>query len=135
MNLLFLDFLISFHSASLLYHLHRLALESRNCNHHNSFPFSSNLIQSIASFPSTQLIPIHHNDPSSIESTISTLLFLLFTMQLSILMYNPTPRSIIQLLSETILFHSVFFISVLLWVSNPKGHLNQTLFVETPISS
>ena len=41
-NLLFLEFLISFHSASLLYHLHRLALEYRNCNHHHSFPFSSN---------------------------------------------------------------------------------------------
>ena len=27
---------------SILYHLHRLALESRNCNHHHSFPFSSN---------------------------------------------------------------------------------------------
>ena len=41
-NLLFLGFLISFHSTSLLYHLHRLAFESRNCNHHHSFPFSSN---------------------------------------------------------------------------------------------
>ena len=41
-NLLSLDFLIPIHSASLLYHLHRLALESRNCNHHHSFPFSSN---------------------------------------------------------------------------------------------
>ena len=66
-NLLFLGFLISFHSTSLLYHLHRLALESRNCNHHHSFPFSSYLIQSIASFPSTELIPIHHCDSSSIE--------------------------------------------------------------------
>ena len=27
---------------SILYHLHRLALESHNCNHHHSFPFSSN---------------------------------------------------------------------------------------------
>ena len=54
---------------SILYHLHRLALESRNCNHHHSFPFSSYLIQSIASFPSTQLFPIHHSDPSLIEST------------------------------------------------------------------
>ena len=68
-NLLFLDFLISFHSASLLYHIHRLAFEFHNCNHHHSFPFSSNLIQSIASFPSTQLFPIHHSDPSLIEST------------------------------------------------------------------
>ena len=41
-NLLFLDFLIPIHSTSLQYHLHRLALESRNCNHHHSFPFSSN---------------------------------------------------------------------------------------------
>ena len=41
-NLLSLDFLIPIHSTSLLYHLHRLALESRNCNHHHSFPFSSN---------------------------------------------------------------------------------------------
>ena len=41
-NLLSLDFLIPIHSASLQYHLHRLALESRNCNHHHSFPFSSN---------------------------------------------------------------------------------------------
>ena len=41
-NLLFLGFSIPIHSASLLYHLHRLALESRNCNHHHSFPFSSN---------------------------------------------------------------------------------------------
>ena len=40
-NLLFFEFVISFHSASLLYHIHRLALESRNCNHHHSFPFSS----------------------------------------------------------------------------------------------
>ena len=54
---------------SILYHLHRLALEYHNCNHHHSFPFSSNLIQSIASFPSTQLFPIHHSDPSLIEST------------------------------------------------------------------
>ena len=68
-NILSLDFLIPIHSTSLLYHLHRLALESRNCNHHHSFPFSSNLIQSIASFPSTQLFPIHHSDPSLIEST------------------------------------------------------------------
>ena len=67
--LLSLDFLIPIHSTSLLYHLHRLALESRNCNHHHSLSFSSNLIQSIASFPSTQPIPIHYNDPSSIEST------------------------------------------------------------------
>ena len=67
-NLLFLGFSIPIHSASLPYHLHRLALESHNCNHHHSFSFSSYLIQSIASFPSTQLIPIHHNDPSSIES-------------------------------------------------------------------
>ena len=60
---------------SILYHVHRLALESHNCNHHHSFPFSSYLIQSIASFPSTQLIPIHHNDPSSIEFTLFRHLF------------------------------------------------------------
>ena len=41
-NLLSLGFLISFHSTSLLYQSHRLALESRNCNHHHSFPFSLN---------------------------------------------------------------------------------------------
>ena len=70
-NLLSLDFLIPIHLASLLYHLHRLALESRNCNHHHSFPFSSYLIQSIASFPSTELIPIHHCDSSSIEFSSS----------------------------------------------------------------
>ena len=65
---------------------------------------------------------------------ISTLVSLLFTIQWSILMYNPTPKSIIQLLSETILFHSVFSISVLLWVSNPKGHLKQTLCWNAHIS-
>ena len=74
-NLLFLGFSIPIHSASLLYQSHRLALESRNCNHHHSFPFSSYLIQSIASFPTTQLIPIHHNDPSSIEFTLFRHLF------------------------------------------------------------
>ena len=41
-NLLFLGFLISFHSTSLLYHLHRLAFEFHNCNHHHSLSFSSN---------------------------------------------------------------------------------------------
>ena len=65
---------------------------------------------------------------------ISTLFFLLFTIHWSILMYNPTPESIIQLLSDTILFHSVFSISVLLWVSNPKGHPNQTLCWNAHIS-
>ena len=105
-NLLFLDFLISFHSASLLYQSHRLALESHNCNHHHSFPFSSYLIQSIASFPSTQLIPIHHNDPSSIKSTISTLVSSLFTMQWSILMYNPMHKSISLNWNECLFFHS-----------------------------
>ena len=41
-NLHFLEFSIPIHSASLLYQLHRLALEFHNCNHHHSFSFSSN---------------------------------------------------------------------------------------------
>ena len=48
------------------------------------------------------MIPLQSNHP------ISTLVSILFTMQWSILINNPTPKSIIQLLSETILFHSVF---------------------------
>ena len=89
-----LHFLVIFpiHSESILHHQHRLSLESHNCNHHHSFPFSSYLIQSIASFPSTQLILIHHSDPSSIESTYPQFCFFLFTIQWSILMQNPTPK-------------------------------------------
>ena len=41
-NLLSLDFLIPIHSTSLQYHLHRLALEFHNYNHHHSLSFSSN---------------------------------------------------------------------------------------------
>ena len=48
------------------------------------------------------MIPLQSNHP------ISTLVSILFTMQWSILMNNPTPKSIIQLLSEKLLFHSVF---------------------------
>ena len=47
-NLLFLGFSIPIHSASLPYHLHRLALESRNCNHHHSFSFLLNTKQSLS---------------------------------------------------------------------------------------
>ena len=36
-------------------------------------------------------------------------------------MNNPTPKSIIQLLSETILFHSVFSITILPTPSNPNN--------------
>ena len=53
------------------------------------------------------MIPLQSNHP------ISTLVSILFTMQWSIVMNNPTPKSIIQLLSETILFHSVFSITLL----------------------
>ena len=110
-NLLFLGFLISFHSTSLLYHLHRLAFEFHNCNHHHSLSFSSNCnpysIHLLITIDST------HSDSSQWSlfnriHPISTFVSLLFTMQWSILMNNPTPESIIQLLSETILFHSVF---------------------------
>ena len=52
-NLLFLGFSIPIHSASLLYHLHRLALESHNCNHHHSFSFLINTKQSLFN-PSSQ---------------------------------------------------------------------------------
>ena len=48
------------------------------------------------------MIPLQSNHP------ISTLVSILFTMQWFILMNNPTPKSIIQLLSEKLLFHSVF---------------------------
>ena len=126
-NLLSLDFLIPIHSASLLYHLHRLALESRNCNHHHSFPFSSYLIQSIASFPSTQLIPIHHNDPSLIESTISTLVSLLFTIQLSILMYNPMHKSITQNWNECLFSFTLYSLS--LFYSHHQSQPLEVVFV------
>ena len=126
-NLLFLGFVISFHSASLLYHLHRLALEYHNCNHHHSFPFSSYLIQSIASFPSTQLIPIHHNDPSLIESTISTLVSLLFTIQLSILMYNPMHKSITQNWNECLFSFTLYSLS--LFYSHHQSQPLEVVFV------
>ena len=72
-NLLSLDFLIPIHSTSLLYHLHRLALESRNCNHHHSFSFLINTKQSLSN-PSPQthqlnsfqfiiVIPLQSNSP------------------------------------------------------------------------
>ena len=115
-NLLSLDFLISFHSTSLLYHLHRLALESRNCNHHHSLSFSSNCNP----YSIHLLISIKWTHSNSSQWSlfyrihpISTLVSILFTIQWSILMNNPTPKPIIQLLSETILFHSVFSITLL----------------------
>ena len=52
-NLLFLGFSIPILSASLLYHLHHLALEFHNCNHHHSFSFLINTKQS-PSNPSPQ---------------------------------------------------------------------------------
>ena len=110
-NLLSLDFLIPIHSTSLLYHLHHLAFEFHNCNHHHSLSFSSNCnpysIHCLISIKST------HSNSSQWSlfyriHPISTFVSLLFTMQWSILMNNPTPKSITQLMSETILFHSVF---------------------------
>ena len=115
-NLLSLGFSIPIHSTSLQYHLHRLALESRNCNHHHSFPFSSNCNP----YSIHCLISIKWTHSNSSQWSlfnrihpISTLVSILFTMQWSILMNNPTPKPIIQLLSETILFHSVFSITIL----------------------
>ena len=120
-NLLSLDFLTPIHSTSLLYHLHRLALESRNCNHHHSLSFSSNCNP----YSIHLLIPIKWTHSNSSQWSlfyrihpISTLVCILFTMQWSILMNNPTPKSIIQLLSETILFHSIFSITLLPTQSN-----------------
>ena len=115
-NLLFLGFLISFHSTSLLYHLHRLAFEFHNCNHHHSLSFSSNCNP----YSIHCLISIKWTHSNSSQWSlfyrihpISTFVSLLFTIQWSILMNNPTPKSIIQLMSETILFHSVFSITLL----------------------
>ena len=72
-NLLFLGFSIPIHSASLLYHLHRLALESHNCNHHHSFSFLINTKQSLSnpspqthqlnSFQFITMIPLQSNSP------------------------------------------------------------------------
>ena len=109
--LLSLDFLIPIHSTSLLYHLHRLALEFHNYNHHHSLSFSSNCNP----YSIHLLITINSTHSNSSQWSlfyrihpISTFVSLLFTIQWSILMNNPTPKSIIQLMSETILFHSVF---------------------------
>ena len=72
-NLLFLGFSIPIHSASLLYHLHRLALESHNCNHHHFFSFLLIQMQTISNpFPQTHqlnsfqfiiVIPLQSNSP------------------------------------------------------------------------
>ena len=72
-NLLSLDFLIPIHSTSLQYHLHRLALESHNCNHHHSFSFLINTKQSLSnpspqthqlnSFRFITMIPLQSNSP------------------------------------------------------------------------
>ena len=51
-----------------------------------------NHIQFIFSNSLTEFNPIHHNDPSSIESTYPQFCFFLFTIQWSILMQNPTPK-------------------------------------------
>ena len=124
-NLLFLDFLISFHSASLPYHIHRLALVFHNCNHHHSLSLSSNCNP----YSIYCLIPIKwthsdsSHDPSSIESTISTLVSLLFTIHWSILMYNPMHKSITQNWNECLFSFTLYSLSLVYPCNhNPPSH-------------
>ena len=134
-NLLFLGFSIPIHSASLPYHLHRLAFEFHNCNHHHSFPFSSNLIQSIASFPSTQLIPIHHDDPSSIEFTLFRHSFPLYSPFIDPF-WCTTPHLNQSFNSWAKQFSSTLYSLFLFYYGFPIRRVTQIKhFVETPISS
>jgi len=82
-NLLFLGFVIPIHSASLLYHLHRLALEFHNCNHHHFFSFLLIQMQTISNpSPQThQLNSFQFITMIPLQSNPLNLVSFLFTMQ------------------------------------------------------